>query len=90
VTSFFLKRLYFYFKIMCVCVHLCVGLCTEVQCHGSQKGLSDFLELELPAVVSCPLWVLVIELGSSGKAEVLLTTEPFLQTSVFFFFFFFF
>lgn len=42
-----------------------------------QKRVSDPLELQ--AFVSCPIWVLIIELGSSTRAVVLLDADPPLQ-----------
>jgi hypothetical protein len=42
---------------------------------GGQKRVSDPLELELQMLLAT-MWMLAIELGSSGKAVLLLTTEP--------------
>lgn len=52
--------------LLCVCVHV------ECGTHLVQKGMPDALEL----VVSCPVWVLETELGSSARAQMLFTTEP--------------
>lgn len=55
---------------LCVCVSLdlCVYM-SAVPC-GGQKEESDPLELELQAVLSCPVWVLGTELGSSAISPV--------------------
>lgn len=52
--------------------------CRGVYMH---MGVSDLLELELQVVINCPVWVLRIELRSSGKAihYVFFSTEPPLQ-----------
>lgn len=55
---------YMYICILCICVsicHVCAGT------WRSQNRASDPLELELPAVVGCPIWVLRNELRSSGR-----------------------
>ena len=44
---------------VCVC-YMCGIAC------GIQKRVSDSLKLELQAVVNHPMWVLGLELGSSG------------------------
>lgn len=43
-----------------------------------QKRASDFLGLELRAVVSSVMWVLEAKLPASAKAVLCLTTEPFI------------
>lgn len=55
---------------MCLCVgmHTCEG-----KCHRIQKRVLTPLQLELPPVVSHPVWVLGMELGSfvtASKAEL--------------------
>lgn len=57
---------------VCVCVrtlvhvHICFCVCMG-SCGGQQTSL-DSLELELQVVVSCHMWALGTELGSSGSA----------------------
>lgn len=47
---------------MCVCLSvLCTHKCTGL---GGQRKEPDPLKLELKVVVSCPLWVMGIKLGS--------------------------
>lgn len=61
----FLKKTYFY---LCICRVLCVWVHMSAGIHGGQKKVSDPLELELPEVVSHPVWALRVELlcKSSG------------------------
>lgn len=49
---------------VCVSAWVCVYHIHAVGCRG-QKRVLDALELELQAVVSCPLWVLGTTLRSS-------------------------
>lgn len=42
-------------------VHVCTGACR------GQKLAQNSLELGLPEIVSCPMWVLEIELLSSAR-----------------------
>lgn len=56
-----------FFKIWCVCVHMYTREFVYGVCTG-QKRVPDTLELELKAVVTCQIWVLVMGLGFSGKA----------------------
>jgi len=51
---------------MWVCEHAC-------RCHGGQKRASDPLELELQAVVNCPIWVLGATLEASARGASTLT-----------------
>lgn len=55
------------FLIMCLCVSLCVGM---YMCVGTQRGQRCQVPWneELQVVVNYLMEVLVIELGSSGKA----------------------
>ena len=46
-----------------------------VSVHRDRKRVLDLPELELQEVVSCLVWVLGIELGSSAKAESTCTTS---------------
>lgn len=55
----------FYFHLR---VHVSVYVCA----HRSQKRVSDPLELEWQAVLSCPMWVLGTKLESFGGAESIL------------------
>lgn len=61
---------------MPMCMSLYVNMLKEV------RGMSDYLDLELLAVVSCLVWVLGMELKSSAKSEMLFM-EPFLQPLAF-------
>lgn len=47
-----------------------MNVCMSHACHtcSSQKGASDSLDLEFPAVVSCPV-VLGVEPKSSGREQ---------------------
>lgn len=40
--------------------------------HGNQKKVQNLLELELQAVVDSPVWVIDIELSSSGRSACFL------------------
>lgn len=55
--------------------------------QGGVKGQKEAnsLELELPAAVSHPVWMLGTELGVMQKQCGLLTTEPSLQVHVLYF-----
>lgn len=55
----------FYLMCMHVCAYMYV--CALVICRN-QERVSDPPELELQALVGCPIWVLGTELGSSTKA----------------------
>lgn len=50
------------FMYVCVCVNMCMGA------KGVQKRVMDPLELEVQALMSCPTWVLGIELWFSVRA----------------------
>jgi hypothetical protein len=54
---------------MCICLCLCVGMYT-VGVHGSQKTVSDPLELELQVIGCFLLWVLVTKLRLSRRAVI--------------------
>ena len=47
-----------------MCWLVCGFVSVSVGAHGSQKKVSDPLELELQVVVSCLIWVLEIKVGS--------------------------
>lgn len=49
---------------------MCVSVWEDVNAdaHRAQKMTLDFLELELQAVMSCPMWVLALELKSFSRA----------------------
>lgn len=53
--------------ILIVCIYMWVCTC-ECSAYRSQREVCDFLELELQAVVSCYMWVLGTDLGSSARA----------------------
>jgi hypothetical protein len=68
-------RLIFTFICVCVCVCVCVCHTYPGVCGGQKRVLDllelrvlDLLELELEVAVSCQIWVLRTELGSSGRA----------------------
>ena len=80
---------------MCVCVCVCVCVCLRARArslahvciggvgheYGACRGQICWVPLELDwqEVVSYLIWVLGIELGLSGRQQVFLSTEPFLQ-----------
>lgn len=66
-------------KKLCLCV--CVWLCIRVSAgtHRNQKGVSDLLELECQAVVTCLTWVLGTEVRSSPRAACAPNSWPSLQ-----------
>lgn len=47
---------------ICVCAHMCALTCARAR--GGQNVLDPW-ELELQVTVSCPMWLLETELGSS-------------------------
>jgi hypothetical protein len=75
---------------MCVCAlvtYICVceggcSVCGDVCAVCGQVPIKISLDLELQAVVSCPVWVLRTKLGFSVRSVN--TTEPFLQCALFF------
>lgn len=80
-----------------MCTYVCVFVVPEClhvyymqpgSWEGQKRSLSS-LDLELQTVVSCLVWVLGIELGSSERAVFFLTSEINLQSPSYFFFFFF-
>lgn len=76
---------YFTFFIdmcVCVCVYACMCARKYTICVGTLIGwkrMLDLLELGLQVVVSSPTWVLGTKLRSPGRAEVLLSSEPYHQ-----------
>lgn len=54
----------FFFLVVCLC--LCIDICMLYVCvqHAPGSMSSDSVELELPVVVSCLIYVLGTELGS--------------------------
>lgn len=71
---FFFKKCFFV-CFVCVCLHACMHMLVSTGAHREQEcGIS--LELELEVVASHLMWVLEIELSFSGKAYMLLTSEP--------------
>lgn len=57
------SALYKDYYYICACAHMCALTCARAR--GGQKNVLDPLELELQATVSCPMWLLGTELGSS-------------------------
>ena len=56
---------------MCVCILVCMSHVCGTMCEntwGSQKRMSDSLELKLQEVVSHLKWMLGVKLKSSGRA----------------------
>lgn len=79
--SFFVENILFtYFEIasLWMCVHVyvnvCVCMCGGWDTEGDKKRVLDPLELELQAIVNCPVSVLGIELGSSPRAVRILNS----------------
>lgn len=62
-----------------VCVCVCVHICTPVWRYpkGPEQYVNN-LKMELEVVVSSLMWALKTELGSSGRTQVLIITEPYL------------
>ena len=54
----------------------CVNVCYLYRDAEEPRRASDLLELELPMVVSCLVWLPGVKLRSSGRAAMLLTREP--------------
>lgn len=62
-----------------------VGVC-ENECACPQRPkILDPWNLELQLEVSYPMWVLRIELGSSGRLVCALNCEPYIQTPFLYF-----
>lgn len=57
-------------EMSCCCVFFSPSLCPHIAmgAHVGQKRASEPLELGFKVVVSCPMWVLGTELGSSVSA----------------------
>jgi hypothetical protein len=66
---------------VCVCVCVCVCACVHVYvgAHGSQREVSDPIELKLQAVISCLKWMLKNHSDPLEEQQILLATEPSLQ-----------
>lgn len=61
---------------MCMCAH-----CVYAGTRRGQRRVSDLLELELQAVLSCMVWVLTISFRFSGGVVSALNSKPFFQLS---------
>lgn len=74
-------------KIHCVFsyVYVCVVWAWSVLVPIGKKKRSDLLELELYAVVGCPVWVLAPEFWPSTREAMCLTTDSSLQPWPYFF-----
>lgn len=71
-----LVYMYVYMPISMSLHHVC-----PCACRGRRK-VSDLLELEMQVVVSCLIWLLVTEPGSSVSTASTLATEPSLQALI--------
>jgi hypothetical protein len=78
---------WFYVCMWCVgvCVTVCIPICVLAQAQAclstcsTQRGrqrTSDFLEMELQAVLCHPTWMLRTEVSSSARVVLTLTAEP--------------
>lgn len=63
---------------LCVCVHFCMGMCTEAR-RGVRFPWAGVIGLELLVAVSCLMCVLGTELRSLVRAADAWTTESSLQ-----------
>jgi hypothetical protein len=65
-----------------ICVGVCVSLCCVCGLRGQKRTMGP-LQLELQAVVSCPMWVLGTELWSSAREHacncLIISPAPFLS-----------
>lgn len=67
-----LNFLIFTFVNLKGCVYVCLCGCVHLSIDTCRVQKSDFLELELQAVLSCQLWVLETELESFRKVVCIL------------------
>lgn len=68
--------------LYCICLFRVYDMWVYVDTHWSQKRVLDYLGLDLQEVVSHPAWALGTILGSSSKAQTLLSIDPSLQSQV--------
>lgn len=67
LTGHFCFLMVLFFDIVYECVSVCRCVCVGAGAHGGQQGATDPLELELQVFMSCLMWVIGTELGSSAS-----------------------